>query len=325
MIVPQFWAEGRRRIRVRGRQFTIRRFGWSDVGQSEAQAHAEARVQEAIEQVRRGIALSRRDHKVSYNGAEGIPIREEIVERFGETVITRNSYGARCLNTPRIMFLDIDRDRSKPTGCYVGFLFLIAIVVGLYGLSKGDHQLIAASALGFLVLLVFTRLVRKLRSRAEDNGSEPRMLATIQRFLESRPDWKIRVYRTPNGLRLLVMHRTFDPRSPEAEEAYRELDVDPIYAMMCRNQNCFRARVSPKPWRIGIREHLRPRPGVWPINPDRLPERREWVANYEAIASNFASCQLITEMGFGTTHPEAETVRLLHDRLCRALDDRPMA
>jgi hypothetical protein len=38
-----------------------------------------------------------------YNGAAGVPIREEIVGRHGETVITRNSYGARCLNMPNVL------------------------------------------------------------------------------------------------------------------------------------------------------------------------------------------------------------------------------
>ena len=44
MIVPQFWAEGRLQHRAKGRQVTVRRFGWSDVSQDEAQANADARV-----------------------------------------------------------------------------------------------------------------------------------------------------------------------------------------------------------------------------------------------------------------------------------------
>ena len=33
---------------------------------------------------------------------------------------------------------------------------------------------------------------------------------------------------------------------------------------MCRRQGCFRARLSAKPWRIGIRDRLRRRAWPWP-------------------------------------------------------------
>src|SRR6185295_15118966 len=43
MIVPKFWAEARLPHREPGRQVTVRRFGWSDTSEAEAQAHAETR------------------------------------------------------------------------------------------------------------------------------------------------------------------------------------------------------------------------------------------------------------------------------------------
>ena len=57
-----------------------------------------------------GEKLRRREPQTSYNGAEGVPIREEVLEQHGEEIITRNSYGARCLNTPNVLFADIDFD-----------------------------------------------------------------------------------------------------------------------------------------------------------------------------------------------------------------------
>ena len=78
MIVPQFWAEGRAHARRDGRSFTVRRFGWSDASQGEAQANADARAAEAIERNLAGERLDRRERKVPYNGADGLPIREEI-------------------------------------------------------------------------------------------------------------------------------------------------------------------------------------------------------------------------------------------------------
>ena len=81
----------------------------------EAQANADARANEAMARMLAGEKLHRRDHKIPYNGAEGLPIREEILSTHGEAVITRNSYGAHCLNTPNVLFADIDF-QSRKTG-----------------------------------------------------------------------------------------------------------------------------------------------------------------------------------------------------------------
>ena len=116
MIVPQYWAEGRIQERVDGKQITVRRYGWSDDSPLAAQAHADQRTREAFDRSPSGETLERRERKVAYNGADGMPIREEIVERQGDTVITRNSYGARCLNTPDVLFVDIDFDEPAHPG-----------------------------------------------------------------------------------------------------------------------------------------------------------------------------------------------------------------
>ena len=108
MIVPEFWAEGRVQHREPGKQVTVRRFGWSDQSISEAQNMADARARESLQRILTGAPAQRREPKVPYNGAEGVPIREEIVSRHGDEVITRNSYGARCLNTPKVLFVDVD-------------------------------------------------------------------------------------------------------------------------------------------------------------------------------------------------------------------------
>ena len=82
MIVPAHWAEARTHHHAGNRQITIRRFGWSDVSEEDAQAMAEARARDALQQVVAGQPLIRREPKVPYNGAVGVPIREEIVGRY---------------------------------------------------------------------------------------------------------------------------------------------------------------------------------------------------------------------------------------------------
>ena len=133
MIVPQFWAEGRIQERVAGKQITVRRYGWSDESPVAAQAHADQRTRDAFDRIaHKGEKLERRERKLAYNGAEGVPIREEIVERHGDTVVTRNGYGARCLNTPDVLFVDIAFDEPL-RGIVFGFALVPALIVGIVG------------------------------------------------------------------------------------------------------------------------------------------------------------------------------------------------
>ncbi len=325
MIVPQFWAEERIQYRSGKKQITVRRFGWSDVSQEEAQALAVARAKDAFQRVATGEAIDRREPKVPYNGAAGVPIREEILRREGGVIITRNSYGAQCLNTPDVLFADVDFTGSSGVRmtCAVLLLFLVVAI----GLGWSRHS-VKAGLIGAAVALLLAPKVAKVLHRARDRasgGAEKRARKRIAAFAAAHPDWRLRLYRTPAGFRVLAMHRTFDPAEPAVAEFFAALGTDPVYVRMCGNQHCFRARVSPKPWRIGITDHLRPRPGVWPVAPEQLPTRRQWVEEYERKATGYASCHFVEEMGNGTVHPGAAAVQRLHDALSRAGAALPLA
>lgn len=326
MIVPEYWAEGRLQHRSRGKQITVRRFGWSDLSQEEAQAHADARVREAFDRVLSGEKLPRIEYKRSYNGAVGIPIREEIIARDGESIITRNSYGALCLNTPNALFVDIDLHDPGPTPELKRKvrlpLLVLALVAGV--LSKSWAVAIIALIVALVLSALISRRIHAARMR-KDGGPEARANRRIEAFVANHPDWTLRQYRTPAGFRMLAMHRTFDPGETDVEECFSALQTDPIYALMCVRQHCFRARVSPKPWRIGIARHLRPRPGVWPIKPERMADRQQWVADYERQAVNFAACGYLRTLGSGDIDPVVERVRELHDRLSQANSALPLA
>lgn len=80
MIVPSFWAEARRQIRQGKRQITVRRWDWSDTSEADAQAMADARADEALALAQTDNTVERRERKVAYNGAQGVPIREEVLD-----------------------------------------------------------------------------------------------------------------------------------------------------------------------------------------------------------------------------------------------------
>jgi hypothetical protein len=325
MLVPQFWAEGRVQERTARKQVTVRRFGWSDVSQADAQAMADSRAREALAGILSGQKIGRRELKRPYNGSEGVPIREEIVANYGETVLTRNSYGAVCLNTPNVLFADIDFSDFPSSGLIwsVGILLdAVAVAVGLIQHSWlfGFIGVLLALLASYPISTGLNRLFVRM-----SGGSEQLAKTRIRRFLREHPDWHVRLYRTPAGLRVLAMHQTLDPRDPLVAECFRILEVDPIFVRMCIRQQCFRARVSPKPWRIGISQHLRPRPGIWPIDPARLPERRRWIDEYERAAQNYASCRFIEALGSGVIDPMISDVQQIHDELCQANRTLPIA
>ncbi len=277
MIVPQYWADAKRQIVYEGRRTTVRRFGWSDDSEAAAQTHADQRLGEAIEQIQSGERTLLREPKVAYNGADGLPIREEIISRRDDAVVTRNGYGALCLNTPDVLFADVD---APPTsGCWVYFysLFVYAAAYAVLARVYADMRSIWLFLFGALFfVIVFGSGWHWLADRL---AGTPKDLARrrIETFAKRSPSWSLRLYETPAGWRVLVTHATFDPRSDEVQAFFDAIGADPIYVRMCFNQNCFRARVSPKPWRIGIPEHVRPRPGIWPVSNDRMPDRVRWV------------------------------------------------
>lgn len=325
MIIPKFWAEASAKHRQHKKQVTIRRFGWSDTSLVDAQSMAASRASEALAAVLSGKNLERREPRIPYNGAEGVPIREEVLERHDTSIITRNVYGARCLNTPDVLFADVDFTEERLPERFEQFSTLLVLLSGGIGYWFAGWGVAIAVGVGMLLCAGIVSNLYLTYQRQKHGSPEQRARARIDRFVQTHPHWQLRLYRTPAGFRLLALHRRFDPQEPEVVDFFDAIAADKVYVRMCQRQYCFRARVSPKPWRIGISDHIRPRPGVWPINPDRLPDRERWVAEYEHRANNFASCRWVTDLGAGPVDPEVEAVADLHDRLTQAQSDLPIA
>lgn len=323
MIVPRHWAEAVAEGRLKGRAVRIKRFGWSNDSEQAALTHAESRAQEALAQLLAGKNPPRREAKQAYGGGDGLPIREQIVDEQDDVVITRNSYGARCLNTPDVLFVDID---FASANALVATVFVLAGVIASITLL---FALRFSTLAWFMVLMIVPiSLLVSARARASKTSAEaamPRLRALCQRWLAQDPRRRLRLYRTPAGLRAVAMHQTYQPESDAVSECFKALGADPVYQRMCQLQQCFRARVSAKPWRMGFELRYRPRPGIWPISPASRPAREHWVAAYEKRAADFAACQFLEELGTGPTDAKVHRVVAWHDELSGALSGRPLA
>ncbi len=340
MIVPRYWAEGR--VQHHGwrkgkrRQVTLRRFGWSDVSVEEAQIMANLRVAEALEQWELGRKVKRREPKVSYNGADGVPIREEIVEERGSAILTRNRYGALCLNIPDLIMIDIDADLwSRPMSgwmkavvgvklvVYVWLLFLLFKAMNDVGTGVGLPLLLAV--LLSLALELSTPLIGRAFIRLYYGGEKEMILRRLRVWFRRHPEVAATLYETPAGYRLIFTHRLGDPDEKELRLWVRELYADPQYVKMCLKQRGFRARVSPKPWRIGMAPLHHRTAATWPVDAERLAVRQAWVREYEAASVGFAACRFVETLGMGMPLPEAERLRFWHDELSCAGSGLPIA
>jgi hypothetical protein len=213
-------------------------------------------------------------------------ITREIKDASGETsaVITRNSYGCLVLNTARVMFVDIDLPEPKKSGGFFKKLF-----------GKPDV--------------------------APPNTPQSQAITRIENWTRNNSDWGWRVYRTRSGLRLLATQGLVDANA-EADKVFDALGADPLYRKLCNAQKCFRARLTPKPWRCGLPE----KPTRWPwLDPKQEQRFRKWLEKYQSCAVDWATCEFIKHIGNPTVHPEVQTILALHDEPTRAASKLSLA
>ena len=132
-------------------------------------------------------------------------------------VVTRNSYGSLVLNAERVMFVEIDFPEVS-TG------------------EATKH--------------FFARLLGRAKKTPEAEREE-KARASMEQFMAANQGWGLRLYRTFAGLRGIVTHDLFDPKSDFALDVLKRMDSDLLYIRLCKAQECFRARLTPKPWRCG--------------------------------------------------------------------------
>jgi len=128
----------------------------------------------------------------------------------------------------------------------------------------------------------------------------------------------LRVYATCKGVRVIVQGRPFDASSKESEKMLKAFRCDWLYAALCRKQGCFRARLTPKPYRLKI-------PSV-KVSVIRSPEEdaslKEWLRAYEEASKGFAVCKLVASFGESF---KSDRIVEFHDERTKALSSLKLA
>lgn len=116
-----------------------------------------------------------------------------------------------------------------------------------------------------------------------------------------------RIYETCRGIRVIVLGRQFNPKDSATESMMKDFNCDKLYALLCKKQDCFRARLTPKPGRMKLRGYK----VKFPRPRQEEAEFRTWLSGYEAASRNFSVCKLIEQIGYGDI---TEAVKL-HDEI----------
>lgn len=276
MRIPKHWAKGSGKAQTpSGETIVVECWGWSTDSIVAAQNLANDRSQRAAEARARGEEL-----KSSYAYSDR-PFREEVIEEHSTVgsddyaVVTRNSYGCAVLNTSKIMFIDVD---LPPVN--VGFMDFIK---GLFRKSE------------------------KKDLRQEQIESE---LDRLQEWLRSNSDWGLRAYETYGGLRYLVTHSSISPQDSMSDSAMKALSVDPLYAKLCHSQDCYRARLTPKHWRLSLRKP----PASFPFESrDESSQFQTWLNEYDQARAGFSTCKYIDSFGNSKIPDSIKRVVDIHD------------
>ncbi|NJP12700.1 MAG: hypothetical protein HC866_27225 [Leptolyngbyaceae cyanobacterium RU_5_1] len=80
--------------------------------------------------------------------------------------------------------------------------------------------------------------------------SQQQAVTALESVVAQFPQLGFRVYRTCNGLRYLCTTQEFHPLDSESQRLMQSPYADPLYVRLCKFQATFRARLTPKPWRV---------------------------------------------------------------------------
>lgn len=145
-------------------------------------------------------------------------------------------------------------------------------------------------------------------SKPEGDKAKERIVQMVHRVASAKySDLSFSIYETAKGIRLLLSSRTFKPSAVETKKLFRDFHTDRLYERLCRQQNCFRARLTPKPNRIKMQSCTKfncPNAG----GEDRS-QMDKWIAEYNSKSEKYATCQLIGKIG----SPAKSSVINYHD------------
>ena len=293
MKIAKYWVrENGHALTNDGGKFDLTVRGWSNENIEAARATARQSIKRIAAMFESGMTPKNR---YLYGDR---PLPEPILHEFSDgregpiAAVTRNAYGAQILNTRDLMFVDIDREDAPPSaGVASG---LISSVLSLFG---------------------------KPASAPASAPPQDPVLRDIERVATGNR-LVARVYKTAAGYRALIVNAKFEAGSEQSEAILKQFASDPLYVRLCRIQNSFRARLTPKPWRCGLKMLRVSFPFDGPRDEANF---KDWKMKYDAASSRYATCKYLASVGGGGIDPAFEELVAYHDAQTKAMSGMPLA
>lgn len=157
----------------------------------------------------------------------------------------------------------------------------------------------------------FSKLLQLIGQPKKDKAW---FVSKIEQYQQQNPAYTFKVYETFAGLRVVVTNQVFENYSDSAKAIFSSLGVDPLYVKLCKAQSCFRARLTPKPWRIGLE---RPASRFPRYEQAEINDFSSWLKNYDLASRNVSTVKLVATFGNEREHPDVDRVLEVHDRYTR--------
>lgn len=219
-----------------------------------------------------------------------LPFCEEVIDRFTKddelvTVVSRVHYGSMVLNTTEVFFADIDLPPVKPKP------------------RRG----------------LFSFFTQGATPEPEMPGAM--IVENLESVCDRNRGLGFRLYRTAAGFRAMATSRTFKVGDSYTTDLLNQLKSDKLYTVLCQRQKCFRARLTPKPYRIRMKNP----PTRFPYqSPSQVSAMRQWQQQYEKACEGYATCAFVTHVGSKLIDEDVESICQLHDHFaCKP--DLPLA
>lgn len=219
--------------------------------------------------------------------------------------VTRNNYGCEVLCVDKMMILDIDNNTNFSYHSNLPkYTFLEKILSKCHVYTK---KYLEKKSQIQQITQEIEFLAKKYNLTTE---FEKHSVYQVSKILKNYPNINLRFYRTTNGWRLIETSAFHEPKSADVWNLMTKLCVDKTYMLFCLRQNCFRARLTPKPWRIGMQRLDIRYP---PDTKDNEQKYLQWIGEYNKIKNNFSTIKFKFEMGSCVHNSNVDKIITFHD------------
>jgi len=160
----------------------------------------------------------------------------------------------------------------------------------------------------------FFDMFRALRKLPKKERIVAKFLQRLAKHPELGTDF--RIYETTKGVRV-IGKKYIEPTGKGYAALMRSLRVDWLYIVLSQKQQCYRARVTPKPYRMKIKTIK----VTSPLDCE-TQTYQDWAQDYAVAAQRYSVVKLIQSLGADFAR---EPLIRLHDTLCNEGRSRTLA